>query len=289
MSDFVSFARAHGLELDYAIPDGRWHRCKTTDKPRKKNGAYLFDGQRGVVKNFATMDSYAAFRDGAHIGQINKAELRARRAISEAETKAKQDEARLTAQRMVADAKLSTHPYLTAKGFPQEKGLVLNDELLIPMREFSLYKRLNSVQRITADGSKLFLAGGKAKGSVFLIGSFMAPERWLVEGYATGLSVLAALRELHRDAQVVVCFSAANLAHIGRAVKLLRPKAYVMADHDESTAGERAAIESGLPWCMSPQVGEDANDFQQRQGTRALANLIRGVGAVRQQQSVGAA
>jgi phage/plasmid primase-like uncharacterized protein len=51
---------------------------------------------------------------------------------------------------------------------------------------------------------------------VFFIGPIRCSERWLVEGYATGLSVRAALRELHREAQVVVCFSAFNLAHVGR-------------------------------------------------------------------------
>jgi putative DNA primase/helicase len=97
------------------------------------------------------------------------------------------------------------------------------------------------VQRISADGTKLFLPGGKAKGSVFFIGPLLAQERWLVEGYATGLSVRAALRELHREAQVVVCFSAGNLAHVGRLVKELRPKAFVFADNDKSGAGAKAA------------------------------------------------
>jgi putative DNA primase/helicase len=98
------------------------------------------------------------------------------------------------------------------------------------------------VQRISADGTKLFLPGGKAKGSVFFIGPLVAHERWLVEGYATGLSVRAALRELHRDAQVVVCFSAGNLAHVGRLVKELRPKAYVFADNDKRRAAPRRRL-----------------------------------------------
>jgi putative DNA primase/helicase len=130
------------------------------------------------------------------------------------------------------------------------------------------------VQRISADGTKLFLPGGKAKGSVFFIGPLLANERWLVEGYATGLSVRAALRELHRDAQVVVCFSAGNLAHVGRLVKELRPKAYAFADNDASGAGAKAAAETGLSFVMTAELG-DANDYHQREGVRALAKLIR--------------
>lgn len=282
MSDFVAFARGYGLDLDYAESDNRWHRCRTDDKPRKKNGAYVYDGERGVVINFATMANGAVWRSGVRAGYVDRAAIRAQRAITEAQARAKQLEARGIAEDMMRRAKVGPHPYLISKGFKDEQGFVLEGELLIPMREFSLYKQLNSLQRIAEDGTKLFLPGGKAKGSVFFIGPYMARERWLCEGYATGLSLRAALRELHRDAQVVVCFSAGNLVHVGRFVKELRPVAYAMADNDESGAGARAAEETGLPWCMPPTVGEDANDFAQRQGTRALAKLIRDLNAVRQ-------
>lgn len=272
---FSDFAALHGLVVDHVIADGRWHRTRTEDKPKKKNGAYLFDGERGVVKNFATMQDYATYREGAKTAVVDKAVLRAQRKMHEAETAARQGEARSIAEDMVKRAMLAPHPYLAAKGFPQEVGLVLDGDLLIPMREFRLYRQVNSIQRINAAGEKLFLPGGKAKGSVFFIGPFMATERWLVEGYATGLSVRVALRELHRDAQVVVCFSASNLAHIGCLVRPLRMKAYVMADNDESQAGERAAVETELPWTMPPEVGFDANDYHQQRGLRALVALIR--------------
>lgn len=275
MSEFVHFARSHGLILDYAIADGRFHRTPTEDKPRKKNGAYVFDGARGAVRNFATMIDYASFRDGARAGNVDKAAIRARLAIAEAATKARQAEASQLAVSMIKRAAHDIHPYLAAKGFPEERGLVLESELLIPMREFSRYSQVNSVQRISADGAKLFLQGGKAKGSVFFIGPLVPNERWLVEGYATGLSVRAALRELHREAQVIVCFSDGNLAHVGQIVKELRPRAYVFADNDESGAGQKAAERTGLPWCMASDVGLDANDLHQQQGLRALVRLMR--------------
>lgn len=274
---FLAHAAAHGLIINHLISDGRWHRVATEDKPKKRNGAYLWDGERGVVKNFATMQDYAAYRDGSRVGTVDKSALRAHRAIVEAETRAKHAEARTVAFDMMRRAVLNKHPYLAAKGFPDEMGLVLEGELLIPMREFKLYKQVNSVQRISPDGSKLFLPGGKAKGSVFFIGPYIARERWLVEGYATGLSVRAALRELHCDAQIVVCFSAGNLAYIGRLVKELRPKAYVFADNDKSGAGAKAAQETGLPWCTAMFEGMDANDWHREYGARSLANLIRDI------------
>lgn len=242
-------------------------------------------GDVGFVQNHATMDSVAMWKDGAKAGFVDKAAIRARAAINAAQEKARHVEARQLAEGMVKRALLADHPYLIAKGFPEERGLVLDGELLIPMREFSIYRQWNSLQRILPDGTKLFLSGGKAKGSVFFIGPLLSNERWLCEGYATGLSIRAALRELHRDAQVVVCFSAGNLAHIGRIVKALRPRAFVMADNDESGAGAKAAEDTGLPWGMPAEVGTDANDTHQRHGVRALAKLIREINAVRQKEN----
>ena len=275
--NFMAHAAAHGLVINDLIADGRWHRCPTDDKPRKKNGAYVWDGQRGCVINFATMVHGAAFRPDGKVEKVDRAAIRKMQADNARAERERQAEARAKAEDMVKAASLSTHPYLVAKGFPAEQGLVLDGELLIPMREFTLYRQINSVQRIQADGTKLFLPGGKAKGSVFFIGPFMARERWLVEGYATGLSVRAALRELFREAQIVVCFSASNLAHIGRLVKPLNMAAYVAADNDKSEAGAQAAAETGLPWVMPPTVGEDMNDMHQREGLRALVALIRAV------------
>lgn len=275
--NFADFAASHGLRIVDLIADNRWHRVPTESKPRKKNGAYVFDGSRGAVIDFATMTKAAAFRDGSRAGYIDRAALKARAALDRAAERAKHSEARAKAAEMMRRAVLGTHPYLDAKGFPGERGLVLDGELLIPMRELGTYAQVNSLQRISADGAKLFLPGGKAKASVFHIGPNLPKERWLVEGYATGLSVRAALRWLHADGQIVVCFSAGNLAHVGKIVRAWRTPAFVLADNDKSEAGKKAAEETELPWCMPPNVGEDANDMHQRHGIGALAELIRAV------------
>ena len=110
--------------------------------------------------------------------------------------------ARKRAIEMMARAFYATHPYLARKGFPEEKGLVYEDRLLIPMRDMRTTQLVNSCQCIDADGTKKFLTGGKAKGSLFVLGA--GPEIFLCEGYATGLSIRAALQSLYRNARVAV-------------------------------------------------------------------------------------
>lgn len=174
-------------------------------------------------------------------------------------------QAAMLAQRMIQDAELATHPYLAAKGFPEEQRLVLRDELLIPMRGPN--GEILSVQRIKADGTKLFLKGGKAGGARHEMGR--GRTRWYCEGYATGLSIQAALKHLYRNDRVVVCFSAANIAAIARFEGL------VVADNDASGTGERYALKTGLRYWMPPDVGTDANDYHLAHRVKALAGELR--------------
>ena len=53
MSEFLSFASAHGLQIDRLHPVDKVQRCPTIDKPRSKNGAWFWDGLRGWVSDWA--------------------------------------------------------------------------------------------------------------------------------------------------------------------------------------------------------------------------------------------
>jgi putative DNA primase/helicase len=294
MNEFIAFARAHGLILDYAEPDGRWRRCKTVDKPRRRNGCYILDVRGGAVKNYATMTDFATWRDGSAARVPPEQYREMRRKAAEMMRKARALEAQKHAQaaqeaeRIVKAATLLTpapgvpwkpwrpgkdpvlaHPYLVRKGLPNASCLVYEDKIVVPMRIERQHRReLVSVQTIAADGTKLFLPGGRTKGAVYHMGPASAREVWLVEGFATGWSLLMALKGMYRDASVVVCFSAGNLKHAGAT--------HVFADNDASGAGQKAAEATGLPWVMPEAVGMDANDVHAQQGLRALQQLIRG-------------
>ena len=162
-------------------------------------------------------------------------------------------------------------------------------------------QRGRGVEAIRPDGSKRFLAGGKAAGAVHRLGRGFA--RWYCEGYATGLSVQTALRRLHRRDEVVVCFSAQNLPAAARYDWW--PDGYVIADRDLHScprckhrwdgawekrddcpacgnkavtmpAGERYTRMTGLPYWMPERPG-DANDYMRRHEVEALAAELRGI------------
>ena len=195
----------------------------------------------------------------------------------------------------------SAHPYLVAKGFAQQGGLVLNGNLLVPMRHYQAYERVQSVQMIGPDGSKKNLPGGKASEAVYKLGQ--GGERYYCEGYATALSVRAALKRLYRDqhCEAWVCFSAGNIPKVAES----RRRSMVIADHDwwrcpkkecrakwdyeskrcpscgssgvTEPAGEKHAKQTGLPYWMPEEPGTDANDVMLSHGVEALADVIRDV------------
>lgn len=284
MSDFISFAESYGLIIDH-LDEGRWCRVKTTDHPKKKNGSYKYLGNIGWVQNHAEMTEAVTWRadDDKPVDRVAYARQMAekRQAAARAERE-RYAGAAAQARAMIAECATGPHPYLVAKGFEGSQGLVHpSGDYLVAMRDFEHYKTVNSVQRISPDGVKLFLPGGKAKGSVFILGkngSGAYRERWLVEGYATGLSVYMALLDMRRPGEVIVCFSAGNLKHIAPMVR--RP-AYVMADNDASGTGQEAAEATGLPWVMPDEVGTDANDLMVSKGLRAVVSLMMSVTSLR--------
>lgn len=291
MVNFIDFAAGHGLAIRRLVADGQIHRCPTQDKPRSDNGAYMVEGDRGWALNWAQGDAVQWWNDEnakPWTGPQKAAAERRRREVAQ-ELARKRQQAALQARQLVGEAELliprpgrdwkpgraaqaaiAAHPYLVRKGFPLEPGLIAGDELLVPMFDCLAY-RLIGLQRITADGEKKFLTGQRAKGAIHRLGTGKAREVWLCEGYATGLSVRAALQRLYRSADVVVCFSAGNLVYVAsRGVGT-----HVMADRDESGAGEEAAIATGLCWTSPFEKNCDANDLHLAQGLDAVCALMQ--------------
>lgn len=279
--NFIDFASANGLILDRLYPSEKINRCPTKEHPRSKNGAWYWNGQRGFVQAWDGDCEVKWF--GTELRTWTEQEKRDWIKAKRVEDFARDEKYRLAsvkAQQMINQATLDEHNYLHFKGFGLERGFVLDGVLLIPMRALDgSLVGLQQIKWIEADRKyeKKMLAGMKAKGAVFQIGSKAASETFLCEGYATGLSIAQALRSIGSRGSVMVCFSDSNLVHVAKQIK---GRAFVVADNDQSGAGQRAAEATGLPWCMSQTTGNDANDDHMQSGiltvSKMLMEVIRG-------------
>lgn len=197
------------------------------------------------------------------------------------------------AQQILTACEYGPHPYLERKGFASRRGLIDTEgRLVLPVRQVN--GALTSIQTIAEDGEKRFLAGGVVRGGRLTIGRGPA---WYCEGYATGLTLVEALRRIHRPASVVVCFSAANIPAVaGRS-------GIVVPDRDEAICqmckarfdppsytdcppcptcggpslpptGEKYARQTRLPLLVPPELG-DVNDWVERDGYEPLIQAIR--------------
>jgi len=205
------------------------------------------------------------WKDDSHHDDAESRRLE-RAAREEARRRAQADakralEVERQAARMLTEAKYDTHPYLVAKGFKHTLGLTWNGKLLVPIRAVEDYSRILSMQIIGTDGEKRFLTGGRVKGGIHRLGPATAPRVALCEGFATGLTLKAALDCLPGPWAVVVCFSAGNMITVAQEF----PSAVVCADNDASKTGENAARATGLRWVMPPEAG-DFNDLQCSRG-----------------------
>jgi len=276
---FILFARAHGVEIDpnKFFPSDRIRRCGTIEKPRSGNGAYFWDGQRGWVMDWSGEARVIWFEDPNAVPWTDeqKREWMDKRKKINATRDTGYENASKKAYTTINAAKPAKHDYLHLKGFPDLEGLVLEESLLVPMRNV-VTNNLQGYQRIYWDAEtrkweKKMLLGMQARNAVLWMGDRKAEEVWLCEGYATGLSILHALRSAGLKASVVVCFSASNMVAVADQIKGQR---FVFADNDESKTGEKSAIQTELPWTMADTVGFDANDLHKKSGLFAVMGKI---------------
>jgi putative DNA primase/helicase len=254
--EFIAFAQQHGLIIDSVVTD-RWTRVPTEDKPNKRNGSYIWDGQSGAVQNWALHEKPITFRSEKrdpftvlkrqnHLQ--NQDELRAK--------------AKSKAVFMMNNSVEQCHPYLARKGFPLLHGAVWNGLLLVPMR---IDNKLVGCQMIDADGGKKFLKGQITKGASLTIDN--KGRDILVEGYATGLSIREVLKEAKKRYTIHVCFSAGNMVEIAKGLH----NPLVIADNDK--IGLQTAQKIGEYW-KSDKDGDDFNDSHQRGYIGNLIELV---------------
>jgi putative DNA primase/helicase len=225
-----------------------------------------------VVQNHATMTEPAIwFADKENHVNFDTSAMRMQIAKADADMRMRRLKAAERAKDILGNCVVEKHAYLDSKGFSDKVGLVYyqpdGDNLLaIPMK---VGRRLVGVQLINRNGDKKFLHGQQCKNATHQLGA--GKVNFYCEGYGTGLSVQAALDACKVDYAIHICFSDSNLATVATS----SGKGIVIADHDKSGAGERAALATGLPYYLPEQVGHDFNDQLKELGTFAVAQILK--------------
>ena len=229
------------LDICRIRADGRIHRYRLADdRPGKRNGWFvLHDGAApfgfgGDWKSGHRLDWIALEANGKRIEQGAFEEARKRHADEQQATWA-------GAQRRAQDiwARLpvarADHPYLAKKQVaPGPCRLTCNGRLVVPVYDADR-DDLISLQFISGDGGKRFLAGGRTGGGHCRLGLLRGAATIIIcEGYATGATLHAATGD-----PVVIAFTCGNLLAVGKALRARYANARIVfaADNDEATTG----------------------------------------------------
>lgn len=275
MNDFRAFLESLGIVPPPVIArDGKIHRCRTVDKPRRRNGAFMLsmDGRMGWGQNHATMGEVAMWRagDDASVPAFDPRKL---------------DDARLQARRERRAAieavrrfwRLS-HPLRNGHAYLESHGLDMtgcselrvdrDGWLVVPAYRGSA---LMTVQRIAPDGKKLYWKHAPKMGAVFVIERRSPMLSVAVEGLATGLAIYAAVP----GSRVVVGFDTAGL--LAAAEALPHGRIVVASDNDLLTICDEHRAE-GRTIAQDPRAADYAG-CQCNPGVRAALAASSAVGA----------
>ena len=312
LHSFAECLRSAGLEVEAVQADGLLHRCGTTDRPRRRDGAYkaFLDAPASLWwKNWRTGDegTWTARPEKELTAAQRKAlheRIRAIRAHNEAEQ----------ARRWQAAAKLAisiwnhaspvgdNHPYLQRKEVPAI-GLRQTEDgrLIVPLLNQS--GKIQSLQFILPDKpaegtDKFFLRGGKTSGGFCSIpaknGTKDGPLL-IAEGYATGASL-----HLATGHAVLIAFNAGNLEAVARLARARYPDREILlcADTDCETvkpdgspwnpgreAASSAAQAVGGKLALCPAHDGRATDFNDLHRLRSLEAVRAVIASARKQDT----
>lgn len=278
---------------------GRWTRTDSLGKNGRNDAAVKIDDDQkgGFVYNYQTAQGQKFRIDGVNDNRPADPKVEARRRAREAERETERRRVERICADIVQGCRTDVHPYLKAKGFPDEPGLVCDDPreffpsgrfgellalalpesqgpfLIVPGR---VGKTITTIQFISPDGTKKNILRGVMSGASHRIAS--GRDTWVCEGIATAMTVRAALRLLGASVTVLSAFSASNVGQVAEAI----PGSRIAADHDNPVesleglgAGEFYARRSGRKWTMPKLQEDDFNDLHHREGLRAVALLLR--------------
>lgn len=268
------------------VADGLLHRFSSSGRRGDAAGWYIFhaDGiaagafgcwRSGINENWCAKQPNELTAEQMEEHRRRLKEAIRKREQAEAEARA---ECRKKAAEMLEQAKPNgEHPYLKRKGVQAHGVLEAEGNLLVPVSDVA--GTLHGLQRISADGKKLFLSGTAKKGNFHLIGE---PGDVVVvaEGYATAATIRQAT-----GLPVYIAFDAGNLKPVAEAVRRKLPDARILiaGDLDDPDDKGRLAGQEGAEAAAKAVAGQalisptktDWNDHAAAHGEESVAEAFK--------------
>jgi len=222
--------------------DGTIKRFSSNGKRGDNSGSYVLhtdgvipagwigDFRTGISQNFRADvgRNLTPTEEAAHLAKVETMKRERK-----AEEEKRHADAREEACLIWAEAThCSSHPYLTRKGIEPNGTRLYKNSLVIPVRIGGV---IHSLQRISEDGSKRFLAGGRKTGCYYSIGKMEdAGALCIGEGFATSATIHQA-----SGYPTVAAFDAGNLLSVAKTMRERFPNwvLFICADDDHKTKG----------------------------------------------------
>lgn len=289
--NFQNEMQMAGLEAGHIIADGKIHRCGTSEKPRSKNGWYVFfedppeSGAFGNWKTGGTGKWTSGNGDGLSAADraIFKKRLEAAQKARQKEDARRQELAQDRARKILdrCTPAQADHPYLVKKQV-KPYGDLRQMKSLVVLPVIDETGAVTSLQFISPDGTKRFLTGGKITGGFFPIKGADGPLH-ICEGYATGATIHEAT-----GATVLCAFNAGNLEAVAQMARRKYPdrEIIIVADNDRGTEGNPGltkgkqaaeAIGAKIVFPIFPEqsTGTDFNDLMAEQGIDVVKGAMK--------------
>jgi putative DNA primase/helicase len=309
--EFATALRGAGLLLE-GLPemDGTMRRVRVDgDSDAKKSGSYLgfLNGHpAGYINNFKTgvelkwKSQIPVPTVTPEMSGVLRQEATERNAEREEAKRFTQAAAALRSERVLAAGTVAPgdHAYLVRKGLtgnPHHLKMDMFGNLLVAAQDVD--GNIRSLQRIAADGKKLFTKGGRMDGSHALLipdGRTISNGDILIiaEGYATAATI-----ERSTGLTVAIAFSAGNLLPVAQAYRKNFPRLNIIIagdnDHQKplqigadgqpkKNVGKEKALHAAevigghalLPPFRTGEDGTDWNDFENLRGREEARQIL---------------
>ena len=256
MQDFISFAVSHGFNISQPILDGSFQRFNRGDS-KKKNGWYVgqqFVSTKGHTYICATLGDWREnltirYKPSVKLSREDNAAIKQQHIANMETARKEQEKQRAKAANLAqndwdkAQKVDFDHPYLKRKLITKDVGIKQSgNAIIVPCRD--LNGKMWGLQKISKDGSKLFMKGQRTKGTFHTIGNLDDSDIvYVVEGMATGASIYEAT-----SSAVIVTFSAGNLIAVCSELKQKYSKIFIVCGDDdkqnEINTGREAAYKA---------------------------------------------